>query len=120
MNPTSTASLWSMINQAQLLLLLLLTRAFIPLDVQNVILGTKFALNIASYFDFHKIESIGSIIEEFDLKLSNQSLKLLGINSDSLIYNIYPAIILALAIIRIHLLILLLYKLMPTEASEGR
>ena len=120
MNPASTASLWSMINQAQLLLLLLLTRAFIPLDVQNVILGAKFSLNIASYFDFYKIELIGSIVREFNFKLSNQSLDLLGIKSDSSIYNISPVIILALLIIPIHLLILLLYQLMPTEVSEGR
>ena len=120
MNPASTTSLWSMINQAQLLLLLLLTRAFIPLDVQNVILGVKFSLNIASYFDFLKIEFIGSIIEEFDFKLSNQSLDLLDIKSDSSIYNISPTIILALLMIPIHLLILLLYRLIPTEAAEGR
>ena len=120
MNPASTASLWSMISQAQLLLLLLLTRAFIPLDVQNVILGVKFSLNIASYFEFLKIEFIGSIIGEFDFKLSNQSLDLLGIKSDSSIYNISPTIILALLMIPIHLLIMLLFKLMPTEVPEGR
>ena len=120
MNPASTTSLWSMINQAQLLLLLLLTRAFIPLDVQNLILGVKFTLNIASYFDFYKIEFIRSIIEEFDFKLSNQSLELLGINSDSSIYNISPIIILALLMIPVHLLILVLFKLMPTEVQEGK
>ena len=120
MNTASTASLWSIINQVQLLMLLLLTRAFIPLDIQNVILGFEFTLNIASYFGFHKIEFIEPIIEEFDFNLSNQSLNLLGIKSDSSIYNIYSTIILALIIITIHLLITLLYKLMPTEAPEGR
>ena len=88
MNPASRASFWSIINQVQLLLLLLLTRAFIPIDVQNVILGFEFTLNIASYFGFHKIEFIGPIIEEFDFNLSNQSLDLLGIKSDSSIYNL--------------------------------
>ena len=119
-NPASTTSLWSVINHAQMLLLLLITRAFIPFDVQNLILGVKFTLNIASYFDFYKIEFIRSIIEEFNFKLSNQSLKLLDINSDSSIYNISPVIILALLMIHIHLFILLLYKLMPTEEPEGR
>ena len=88
MNPTSTASLWSMINQAQMLLLLLLTRAFIPLDVKNVILGSKFALNFATYFDFLNFKFMGSIINVFEFELSNQSLQLLGINSDSSIFNI--------------------------------
>ena len=120
MDPASTTSLWSMINQSQLLLLLLLTRAFIPFDVQNVILGVKFTLNIASYFEFYKIGFIGSIIEEFDFKQSNQSLELLDIKSDSSIYNISPVIILVLTIIAIHLLILFLYKLISTEAPEGR
>ena len=119
-NPASTTSLWSMINHAQMLLLLLITRAFIPLDIQNVILGAKFTLNVASYFSFHKIKLFESVIEEFDIKLSNQSLELLGINSKSSIYNIYPVVILALLIIPIHFLILFLYILMPTEAPEGR
>ena len=120
MSPASTTSLWSIINQAQLLLLLLLTGTFIPLDVQNVILGVKFTLNIAPYFEFLKIEFIGSIMEEFNFKLNNHSLELLGINSDSSIYNISPVIILTLLMIPIHLLILLLNKLIPSEEQEGR
>ena len=120
MNPTSTASLWSMINQAQLLLLLLLTGAFIPIDVKNVILGSKFALNFATYFDFLNFKFMGSIINVFEFELSNQSLQLLGINSDSSIFNISPIITWFLAMISLHLQILLLSKLMPTEVSEGR
>ena len=120
MNPAMTASLWSMINQEQLLFLLLLTRAFIPIDVQTVIIGAKFTLNIASYFVFLKIRFISSIAEEFDFKVSNQSLELLGINSNSSIYNIYPIIILALAMIPLHLFVFLIYKLMPKEEPEGR
>ena len=120
MNPASTASLWSMINQAQLLFLLFLTGAFIPLDVQKVILGAKFTLNIAFYFDYLKIDFIRSIIEEFDFKLNNQSLELLGIQSNSSIYNIYSIIVWGLTMIQFHLFVYLLYKLMPTEEPQGR
>ena len=119
-NPASIASFWSIINQCQLLLLLLLTRTSIPLDVQNVILGFEFTLNIASYFGFLNIGFIKSIIEEFHFELSNQSLESIGIDSDSSIYNISSAIILTLGVIAIHLLTLLFYKLIPTEVSEGR
>ena len=119
-NPASTASLWSMINQAQLLFLLLLTRAFIPIDVQNVIIGAKIALNIASYFNFINIGFIHSIIGEFEFDLSNKSLELLDINSDSSIFNLSPIIILVLIIIPINLIVLLIHKLMPTEEPEGR
>ena len=120
MNPASTTSLWSMMNQAQLLLLLFITGAFIPIDIQNVILGAKFTLNIALYFDFLKPGFIGSVIEYFDFKLSNQSLEFLGIYSNSSVYNLYPVIVLALAMILLHLFVLLLYKLMPTKEPEGR
>ena len=73
-NPASIASLWGMINQAQLFFLILLTKAFIPLDVQNVITGAKFALNIASYIFVPSYVFLGSITEQFDFSLSDKSL----------------------------------------------
>ena len=46
LNTSSIASLWLTINQLQVFLLLLLTKAYIPKDIQEVIKGSDFALNI--------------------------------------------------------------------------
>ena len=118
MNSTSFASFWSAINQVQLFFLLFLTRAFIPIDIQNVITGGKFSLNIASYIKFPNF--IYSAINKFDFNLTNQTLDLLSIKSNSSLFNITPTIILALAVIPIHLLTTLFYYLMPSEAQEGK
>ena len=119
-SPTSSISLWAMINQIQLFFLLFLTRAFIPFDVQNVITGSKFTLNIAPYFNFQDIGLFSSTIGKFEYSLSNRTLELLNIKSDSSIFNISPIIILILIIIPFHLLVLLVYKLMPTDEPQGR
>ena len=100
LNLSSMASLWAMINQVQMFLLLLLTRAYIPLDLQNIITGAKFTLNIASYINFQSFEFFGSILGEFNFKLSDQSLDSLNIKSNSSLFNISPTIILVLMINR--------------------
>ena len=119
-NLSSMASLWAMVNQAQIFLLLLLTRAYIPLDLQNIITGTKFTLNIASYINFQSFGELGSILGEFHFKLSDQSLDLLNIESDSSLFNISSTIILALMIIPLHLLVAILYKLISKNKPKGR
>ena len=49
---SSVASLWATINQLQLLFFLILTNAFLPEAVINVILGSKFALVISGKAKF--------------------------------------------------------------------
>ena len=120
LNLSSMTSLWGMANQAQIFLLLLLTRAYIPIDLQNIITSTKFELNIASYINFQSFGFFGSILGEFNFKLSDQSLDSLNIKSDSSIFNISPTIILALMIVPLHLLVAIFYKLLPKDEPKGR
>ena len=119
-NSSSMASFWTMVNQVQLFFLLLLTRAFIPIDVQNVITGAKFALNIAPYIHFQSIEFINSAISEFDFSLSDQNLDLLNIESDSSIFNTSFIIIAGFIVVPLHLTTALLFKLTSTYEPEGR
>lgn len=44
-NPEAIATLWMLISQIQLFFLLLITRAYIPEDVQTIITGVSIALN---------------------------------------------------------------------------
>ena len=119
-NSSSMASLWTMINQVQLYFLLLLTRASIPYDVQNAIIGAKFALNIAQYSFISSMGLFRSTIGYFDFDLSDNTLNLLSINSDSSIFNISTIIILILIMIPFHLLVILFYKLMFTGEPKGK
>ena len=115
---TSISSFWSGINQVQLFFLFFLTRAFIPIDIQNVITGGEFSLDIASYIKLSNL--IDPIINNFDFNLNNQTLALFNIKSISTIYNLFPTIILALAMIPLHFAVVLIYKCTQNNESEGR
>ena len=110
LNSTSMTSIWSIINQVQLFFLLILTRAYIPNDVKNVIVGVKFALNFPTYISVQTFGFYSSTIGYFNFDLSNETLELLNIESDSSLYNIAPTIILTIFILLLHLLIILLNK----------
>ena len=69
MNPSSILSLWSMINQVQLFLLLLLAKAFIPAQIQTVIQGFKFSINLFSSIPLTEIWGFLSIINSFEFEL---------------------------------------------------
>ena len=117
---SSMVSLWTTVNKVQLYFLLFLTRAFIPLNVQNVITGLKFSLSIGIYYNILSINLKDSAFGVFNFALSDQVFELLDIKSDSSIFNIIPIIILFLCMIPIHLLVSLIYKMTPTGESEGR
>ena len=86
-NTSSLSSLWSMVNQIQLLFLLLLTRAYIPLDVKAVITGSKLLSNPSGLIPFQSIGIYKSILGVFDFDLSNPTFESLDIKSDSTVYN---------------------------------
>ena len=82
---STMASLWAVINQIQLYFLLLITRAFIPEDVQTVITGLSFTLNPFQYLPFSLISFYSSFIDKFNFKLSNLLFDPVGVNSDSIV-----------------------------------
>ena len=117
-NSASMASIWTMINQMQMIFFLLLFRVFIPLDVKAVIQGPKFAFNIYSYIPITKIKIIDSIFSKFDFTLTYPSLGDIGINSDSSVYNIYPMFICILFITSLYIFLFVLIKWKLTEVQE--
>ena len=119
-NSSSLVNLWAMVNQMQLFLLLLLTRAFIPPDVKNIITGVKFTINIAPYIYLPNIGLTNLIKGEFDSNLSNQALDLLNIKSNSSIVNVFPIISLFLMMIIFHMFVALVYNLIPTGETQGK
>ena len=76
------------LNILLIFLLLLLTRAYIPKDVQVIIEGSDFASNIYEYFPTSNSNLYPSFLRRFDFELTNQSLDPLNIKYDSTFANI--------------------------------
>ena len=109
---SSMAGFWSLVNQVQLFFLLLLTRAFIPKEVEVTIKGFKFTHNPFEYIPLENIQFYRSSFGDFNFNLSNSSLDLLDIKSDSALYNTYSFFDALILIMLAHLCVFVLYKLL--------
>ena len=110
-NTSSISNLWMTINQLQLFFLLLLTRAYIPKDIQVLIEGFDFASNIYEYFSIYKLNIHPSFLRKFEFDLTNQSLEPLGMNYDSTFANTSSVLVYTFVMILISLLIYFMRKL---------
>ena len=120
LNSKSIIHIWSIINQVQLFFLLLLTRAYIPNDVKNIIVGIKFVLNFHAYISIQTFGFYSSTVGYLEFNMSNETLELLSIESDSSLYIIAPTIILTIFIFLLHLIIILLNKYLSESETEGK
>ena len=100
--------------------LLILTRAFIPEDIQAVITGSSFTLNPSKYLPFTKIRIYESVVDNFNFGLSNSLLEPLGIKSDSIVYNNTTNVILLFLISIFHLKIYLLRRCLLNWNTDGK
>ena len=96
---------------SKLFFLLLLTRAYIPKDIQVWIEGSDFASNIYEYFSIYKLNINPSFLRKFEFGLTNQSLEPLGINYDSTFANTSSVLVYTFLMILISLLIYFIRKL---------
>ena len=92
----------------------MLTRAYIPIDVQAWIGGSIFASNIYGYFPIRKLSIYPSFLRRFEFDLTNQSLEPLGINYDSTFANtnslLFCTYLMILTSLLIHFIRKLSYK----------
>ena len=107
-NTSSIASLWSMVNQLQMYLLLLITRAFLPDEVISIIKGFKFTSNLYDYFPIRKTKLWQNIFDYFAFDLTNPLLDYFELNSDSTVYNSYPIFITLIMIMLTQLFIFMI------------
>ena len=117
---TSTAALWSMINQVQLLFLLLLTQGFIPDAVQTVISGPDFAVNPFESISFLKTKNYGTWTDKFNFDLNNSSLGFFNIESISTFYNMISFFTTLAYAACVHLFFYLLRKIVSKWTSDGK
>ena len=97
------ASFWSILNQVQLFFLLLITRSFIPADVQNVIIGMKFVLNPYEYVSFENTRLYESTIDNFKFPSNNSMLETIGVETESSVYNTSPFFTFIAVVVLAHL-----------------
>ena len=89
----------------------MLTRAYIPKDVQVLIEGFDFASNIYEYFSIYKLDINPSFLRKFEFDLTNQSLEPLGINYDSTFANTSSVLVYTFLMVLISLLVYFIRKL---------
>ena len=89
----------------------MLTRAYIPKDVQVLIEGFDFASNIYEYFSIYKLNIQPSFLRKFEFDLTNKSLEPLDINYDSTFANTSSVLFYTFLMIPFSLLICFIRKL---------
>ena len=89
----------------------MLTKAYIPKEVQTVIEGSGFASNIYEYISIYKLNGFQTFLKKFEFDLTNQSLEPLGINYGSTFANTSSLLVFTFLMILISLLIYFIRKI---------
>ena len=103
LSTSSMASVWSIVNQIQILYLVFLIGAFIPLDVKAVIQGPSFAVNPYNFIPLSKIGFSQEVKYKFNFPLTNEMLEDTGSYSDSSLFNLYSMILSIIIVIPFHI-----------------
>ena len=88
--------------------LLLLTRAFIPKDIQTIIQGSEFASNIYEYVPLKEVSLYPSLLNHFEFTFAPPTLEPFGIKYNSTIINTYTSFSFLIFMAVLHLCISLL------------
>lgn len=108
---TSPQSLWLIIGQFQLLMLLLISEAFIPRDIADYIMGMDYTMFSFGFINVKDWQLISNPIKHLSYPQSSYSLYFIGLESGSGLVNILSLLFTILLITLLHLLILVLYRL---------
>ena len=92
---------------------MLLTRAFVPEDIQTIITGSDFALNIYEYIPLRKLDMTPKFVYNFELNLTPTMFDTVGIKYKSTVANCYSVMLFLAFIIVLHIFIYLLKLLLP-------
>ena len=117
---SSVSSIWLMINQIQIFFLFLLTRAFLPDSVKQVITGPSVLLNPFEFISFLGSENYGSSLKNVGFDLNNSLLKSLKLKSQSTITNLFASIMGIIYLIIFHILVFALKTLIGWWRTDRR
>ena len=119
-NSASFASVWAIINQLQLFLLLILTRVYLPLDIINFIIGSKIAMFPYDYIPFKKLSYSSSINDIFDSDQNDETLAKVGVVSASSFVNNYSLFSSFLSVALLNLCVLVVMLLVNKREIKGK
>ena len=102
--------MWLIANQVQLVSLLLLSGAFLPPSVKEIMLGTQLTSSSFSAIPVLEIPIINVPVKSFEIEQDNVNLELMGLNSGSSLVSNYLFFLSIAAIVVLHLFTLLIPK----------
>ena len=117
MNMSSPVGVWSIINQFQMLMLLILTDAFIPLTVKHYLSGMEFALNFFGLIPFYKVPLIANLYSWMKFEQYNNNLYSIGVEDGSTSVNNLSFLIMLLLFGILHTIIAVLYT--QNKSKDG-
>mmetsp|Transcript_35 Transcript_35/g.35 ORF Transcript_35/g.35 Transcript_35/m.35 type:complete len:107 (+) Transcript_35:1110-1430(+) len=83
LNASSMASVWAMINQLQMLMLLLLSGVFIPKDIADFITASKLALFSFNFIHFEEVTLFKRLFNWLDYEQPDFILSKIDLESGS-------------------------------------
>ena len=117
---SSVSTIWLMINQIQIFFLLLLTRAFLPDSVKQVIAGSSVLLNPFESISFLDSENYGSSLNKFNFALNNPFLISFKLKSQSTIANLFSSLLGIIYLVFIHILVFIIRKSISGWRTDRR
>ena len=117
-NMSSPTGLWIVVNLFQMLMLLILTGAFIPKTLRQYLTGMKFALLNFNFIPYIRIPFIYEAHEWIKFEQNSEDMKDVGISDGSTIVNNVSFLTTLLVFIFMHIPIVLIYN--KTRSKTGR
>ena len=117
MNMSSPVGIWSIINQFQMLMLLILTGAFIPETVRQYLSGMDFVSLNFDFIPFIEVPLISDLYLWMKFDQTNDNLEDIGLDDGSTVVNNISFLVILLIFITLHLPIALIYT--STRSKAG-
>lgn len=108
MNLSAPVAIWIMINHLQLLMLLLLTGAYVPTDIIEYLTSSNYAMLPFDLIPVIKIPLIKDAFEWITLEQTDINLKDIGLESNSTFKNNFMFLLTLISLIMLHFFIYLL------------
>lgn len=107
---SSPQTIWAIINQFQLLLLLPLTGAFVPQEVVEYLKGMKFVILNFNFVPLSDLSLLSKLYSYFSLPQKVEYLQEIDIESGSTLLNCFPLTLLFAFYLTCHALVLILRR----------
>ena len=106
MTMSSPVGIFSMINQFQMLLLIIISGVYLSDGVKATITGMGYSMLNFDFLQFERIDMFGKFINFITFDQTNESLTEIGITSGNSFVNVFKLMLLTITIIMIHILLI--------------